>query len=310
MKTKSKLLLALSALTVGTVAAGATGTYAWFTASRTATLTYSNITAANTRGSLQIKYTALNNSPDLSNDESGNDGKLTPSGDLTKYSNSVTVATATNITDVSSRDGSAFYSPVWGTAETPVTYTTATSGFIVFSIELKNAGDGDVDAYLDKSATSISGENELARWTRVAINVQKDASLPTTFGTNDITSQYGHFVFMDNDKTTDTGVDLTSYVSATQQPEGATEYSIGHYDTASTTDKFYETVDSIPAMPASSSVEDPTKYVSYLGEIKAGFSIYVNVAIWMEGSIINNQNDAIGDSINVKLGFGALDAIE
>ena len=306
MKTKSKLLLALSALTVGTVAAGATGTYAWFTASRTATLTYSNITAANTRGSLQIKYTALTNSPALSNDASGT-GDLTPSAELAKYSNSIKVATATKITDVSSKDGSIFYSPIWGTGDTPVSYATTTSGYIVFSIELKNAGDGAVDAYLDKGSTSITGTNELARWTRVAINAQTSESTPTEFGANDITSAYGHLVFMNNDKSVDPDADLTTYVNGT----GAS--SISNYDSEvgsepSKDDKFYETVTSIPSMPATSDIGDPTQYVCYLGEIQAGHSIFVNVAIWMEGSIVNDQNAAVGDSIDVKLGFGALDA--
>ena len=45
MKTKAKLVLALSVLTAGTAVAGATGTFAWFTTNRSATLVYSNVTA-------------------------------------------------------------------------------------------------------------------------------------------------------------------------------------------------------------------------------------------------------------------------
>ena len=54
MKTKSKLLLALSALTVGTVAAGTTATFAWFTTNRTAEAHMTNVTASNRNGNLTI----------------------------------------------------------------------------------------------------------------------------------------------------------------------------------------------------------------------------------------------------------------
>ena len=55
MKTKAKLVLALSVLTAGTAVAGATGTFAWFTTNRSATLVYSNVTAVNNHGTLEVE---------------------------------------------------------------------------------------------------------------------------------------------------------------------------------------------------------------------------------------------------------------
>lgn len=59
MKTKAKLVLALSVLTAGTAVAGATGTFAWFTTNRSATLIYNNISAVNNHGTLKVELKKL-----------------------------------------------------------------------------------------------------------------------------------------------------------------------------------------------------------------------------------------------------------
>ena len=285
MKTKSKLLLALSALTVGTVAAGATGTYAWFTASRTASMNITNITATNTRGNLNIGYFDLKASAPVN----GNN------------SNTVDFNVTTPLYDVSSRDGATFYAPVWGTGDTPVAYKTATDGYLTFGIVLSNQGTDPISCYFDSANSSITGAgNEpLARWTKVAINSQGSGDTqPTSFGTNDIT-QPGHFVFMQNTEGSEAG-SLKTYVNG---------ISTENTDTYEEGDNFFTTVAGVDPMPANGA--NDKQLPCYLGDIKGGTGsnfLYVTVAIWMEGAIVQNQNDASGKTISIKLAFGALDA--
>lgn len=285
MKTKSKLLLAISALTVGTVAAGATSTYAWFTASRKATMNITNITATNTRGNLNIGYFDLQG-------ETGVNGGTT---------NTATLTSDTPLYDVSSRDGQTFYAPVWGTGDTPISYKITTEGYLTFGIVLINQGTDPISCYFDSANSSITGtENEpLARWTKVAINAQTEGSeQPTSFGANDIT-QPGHFVFMEN--TNDDEADsLSKYITGTSTSNTAT-YEEG--------DNFFTTVKGVDPMPTDN--QNNEELACYLGDIQGTTGVnrlYVTVSIWMEGAIVQNQNDASGKMINIKLAFGALDA--
>lgn len=285
MKTKSKLLLALSALTVGTVAAGATGTYAWFTASRTATMNITNITATNTRGNLNIGYFDLEDSASVT-------------GNTT---NTVELSSDTPLYDVSSRDGQTFYAPVWGTGAEPIAYKTTTEGYLTFGIVLSNQGTDPISCYFDSANSSItgSGNEPLARWTKVAINAQeKGAQQPASFGTNDITTP-GHFVFMENSNEDEAG-SLSKYITGTSTSETGT-YSGG--------DHFFTTVKGVDPMPTDN--KNNEELACYLGDIEGTTGsnyLYVTVAIWMEGAIVQNQNDASGKTINIKLAFGALDA--
>ena len=285
MKTKSKLLLALSALTVGTVAAGATGTYAWFTASRNATMNITNITATNTRGNLNIGYFDLQASAPVT-------------GNTT---NTETLRSDTPLYDVSSRDGSTFYAPVWGTGDTPIGYKNTTEGYLTFGIVLSNQGTDPISCYFDSANSSITGtENEpLARWTKVAINAQAEGSQqPTSFGANDIT-QPGHFVFMENTNEDESG-SLKKYITGTSTENTAT-YEEG--------DNFFTTVKGVDPMPTGN--QNNEELACYLGDIQGTTGVnrlYVTVSIWMEGAIVQNQNDASGKMINIKLAFGALDA--
>lgn len=285
MKTKSKLLLALSALTVGTVAAGATSTYAWFTASRNATMNITNITATNTRGNLNIGYFDLKAEAKVN----GN------------TSNTVDFNVTTPLYDVSSRDGATFYAPVWGTGDTPIAYKTTNDGYLTFGIVLSNQGTDPISCYFDSANSSITGAgNEpLARWTKVAINSQGSGDAqPTSFGTNDIT-QPGHFVFMQNTEGSEAG-SLKTYVDGITTDDTATYQE---------EDNFFTTVASVDPMPTNGTNDE--QLACYLGDIEGTTGsnyLYVTVSIWMEGAIVQNQNDASGKTISIKLAFGALDA--
>ena len=95
MNNKTKIMLGLSALTAGTLAAGATGTLAWFTTNKTATATYQKVTVIGTQGNLNVAI----------------EGVTTGSG--TSQAGTTTTAQGGTISDVSSKDGLTFYQPDW-----------------------------------------------------------------------------------------------------------------------------------------------------------------------------------------------------
>lgn len=294
MKTKSKLLLALSALTVGTVAAGATGTYAWFTASRTASIS-TTVTATNTRGNLAIGYYGFASQNTIATDSPANESSQA----------SFTVDSGFTLSDVSSKEGATFYSAVIGPDGEPDSYRKANSGYLQFIVELKNLNTaGAVEAYLDKGAISLTNSEEspayLSTWTRVAISTNKNNNPKSTGFVNSDLTQAGHLVFMNNNGGT-LGETLNKFVA---KEGAATEGEI--LGTYTGDENFFSQISSIPAVPASVD----TSADCYLGQIAAGGSIFVSVAVWMEGTVINDQNSANENSIDLKLGFSALEAAE
>ncbi len=294
MKTKSKLLLVLSALTVGTVAAGATGTYAWFTASRTASIS-TTVTATNTRGNLAIGYYGFDSQDTIATDSPADESSQA----------SFTVDSNFTLSDVSSKEGATFYSAVIGPDGSPTSYRAATGGYLQFVVELKNLNTaGAVEAYLDKDAIELTKSDEsaayLSTWTRVAISASGNSNPNTGAFTNSDLTQNGHLVFMNNNGGT-SGETLNKFVT---KAGAATEGEI--LGTYTGDENFYPQFGSIPAVPATVN----TEVECYLGQIAAGGSIYVSVAVWMEGTVKNDQNSADGNSIDLKLGFSALEAAE
>jgi hypothetical protein len=164
-------MLGLSLLTAGTLAAGATGTFAWFTTNKTASATYSKIIAKSTTGSLGISMHGITESglSDGSEAES-TEARLT--------------GTTSYTTDVSSGDGVIFAQPKWKTNagnDKPyysVTDVSSKTGYFTqFYITLQNNGGAKVTVYLDtgtKVSAATSGDSSkndaLASWTRVAVN--------------------------------------------------------------------------------------------------------------------------------------------
>lgn len=298
MKTKSKLLVALSALTVGTVAAGATATYAWFTTSRSASASISNITAKNPNGSLSISI-------------------LNPKGINAATGNETASATATfdgsaPLIDLSSKDGTYFYSDYVSSGNssfsdnnTPDSYVAynGDTGFVQFSLTITNEAEaetGSLDVYLDPANTQInpvqsadSEDQAMADWIRVAI--AKQATATGTHTMTNLTSA-GNLVFMNNDNGTDVDnkyVDNAGTLATYSNP----------------TENFYSTIAAIPSIEDQDGkgvAANNTSASTYVGTIKGGESIYLTCAIWLEGTCaISDAAD--GGLVNVILGFTGLD---
>ena len=298
MKTKSKLLVALSALTVGTVAAGATATYAWFTTSRSASATIQNITAKNPNGSLSISITNIQ-------------GLGSPSGNGTA-SASATFGSKPLI-DLSSKDGTYFYSDYVSSGNssfsddnTPDDYVeyNRDTGFVQFSLTITNtaeSGIGSLDVYLDPANTRINPvqgddakDQAMANWIRVAI--AKQASATGTHTMTDLTSA-GNLVFMNNTNLSDVDdqyVDNSGVIATYSDPAA---------------ENFYSTIDTIPSIEdqdGKGAAANTTAVSTYVGTIKGTESIYLTCAIWLEGTCaISDAAD--GGLVNVVLGFTGLD---
>ena len=279
MNNKTKIMLGLSVLTAGTLAAGATGTLAWFTTNKTATATYSTISAKATQGSIKTKITGITDKAATSSE----------------YTAEATVTSTSSYTaDVSSTDGIHFAQPQWvGKAGNDQPYNKVENVsnkegyFTQYFITLQNDGDVAMDIYLD-AGCSITGDATLTKWTRVAIitNVAEGDVLQTTTDSKT-------FLFQNS-----TAVGDTKYVAATDAKG----------------DKL--TLADCDPTPVSSFVSASTKVEGYKNNIvkqsvAQGKTAKIGVSVWMEGTMTTdvsgetNQDLAKGASISVKLCFAA-----
>ena len=340
MKTKSKLLLALSALTVGTVAAGTTATFAWFTTNRTATAHLTNLTASNPNGNLELAITSIRAKMQQATDSNTTE---------------ITRSFTQTLRDLSSKEGYEFYAPVWDASSSskftdgmniPQAYEkytwdesdTTKQGYIQFTISITNVGSSALDVYLDPSITSIAGatvtgtgadssltseeqatqdaNNALASYMRVGIiSLENNSGVaPSSYGgdTKPELNENGNLVFMDSQN-------YNKFVTGAGAVTAA-DTNIGTY---SSDDHFFFDVngatgtgglDALTTISGQSTNTQRINHPNYLGRAKAAGSedggnvIYVTVAIWMEGTCANSDA-ADGGVVDIDLGFTALDPV-
>lgn len=276
MKNKTKLMLGLSLLTAGTLAAGATGTFAWFTTNKTASATYSNIIAKSTTGSLGISMHGITE-PSLSNGSEAQDNEASLTG------------TTSYVTDVSSGDGVTFAQPKWKTNagnDKPyyeVTDVTAKTGYFTqFYITLQNNGGAAVTVYLDtgtKVSAATSGDSEddaLASWTRVAVNNLDQGTAVVASGTK----IFGGTA-MGN-----------KYVAPTESAGDALTLQ----DLSATVLTTFSDI-------SAGAVENQKLFA-----LEPGAHQNVGVSVWMEGTAATSQDNAKGGIVNVDLKFYAVEA--
>lgn len=277
MKNKTKLMLGLSLLTAGTLAAGATGTFAWFTTNKTASATYSNIIAKSTTGSLGISMHGITE-PSLSNGSEAKDNEASLTG------------TTSYVTDVSSGDGVTFAQPKWKTNAGnnkpyyEVTDVTSKTGYFTqFYITLQNNGGAAVTVYLDtgtKVSAATSGDSSkndaLASWTRVAVNNLDQGNSIVASGTK----IFGGTA-MGN-----------KYVAPTESAGDALTLQ----DLSATVLTTFSDI-------SAGAVENQKLFA-----LEPGAHQNVGVSVWMEGTAATSQDNAKGGIVNVDLKFYAVEA--
>lgn len=298
MKTKAKLVLALSALTAGTAVAGATGTFAWFTTNRSATLVYSNVTAKNNHGTLDVVLNSLSDKAA----EASSDPKDTSKKTLTGK-------TASSTTDISSADGATLVKPIWtktaGDGQ-PIEKTVAAEygkDYVVYSFGLRNKGTSDLNVFLDKgtgvSATSAAKDEDvaLAKYTRVAVNDAETTTLPAEKdGTYTVTPK--NTIMFETADGVNTGYLAAGAkaATATTLPANTTDYThiAGAFTAVDSngTDAHQQWLITLPGTPDSDAYH------------------YFTVTVWLEGTEANGESfDACtGGSVDVNLQLVAYDA--
>ncbi|MDY5440867.1 MAG: hypothetical protein SPG64_01410 [Candidatus Enteromonas sp.] len=295
MKAKSKILLALSVLTAGTLAAGATSTFAWFTTTRAVQLTYSKVTVLNDNGSLEAALYPLT------------DPKSTSSA--WSSSNTTEATSSISVSEISSKDGKTFSKPVWkvgaGGDVADAKDGVLGTDFIVLLLELKNTNAKGLDVYLDLG-TGITANPDTpankaaAALSRVAV-YSVGASIPDSYAAG-VTA----------------GKDSKSIVFENGQPADFTEVG----NTAFQTNKYFDgTTKTETTLPDTIThvVGDFTKCTSdslqatqkLATDLKNGASTqYFYVAMWLEGTKTTGDyfNSSAGGLFNVNLNLVAFDA--
>lgn len=172
MNTKTKMMLGLSILTAGTLAAGATGTFAWFTTNKTAVASYTKITARADTRKLKIDMAGLTDT-NLSTEKSNYTAATTT--DAEKWADEVKLeSTASYVSDISSKDGMTFVKPVWvnGAANSAYveeklkTVAAKDSMYTQYYVKLTNTGSAKMKVFLNQTcaitATSSTTEADLS----------------------------------------------------------------------------------------------------------------------------------------------------
>lgn len=296
MKTKAKLVLALSVLTAGTAVAGATGTFAWFTTNRSATLTYSKVTAQSSNAKLEVTLGGITDSG-LEKKSNYNDKDGT-------FSDTIALESAKSFTtDVSSVDGKKFYKPDWkgvaGNTAEVYSVKEASDGFTQFYFTVKNTGNTKTHVFFNEgtavkaNADGKTADVALAKWTRVAVLETTNTEAPKAADVADATLKV---MFENVDSGSNKGQGIASTAVTTENKATLT-------DVATATHK----VGAFEAVV--SGVTKTTNNVAYLGELAANTTKAYIVSVWLEGTESDNQDTAAGGAVDVTLKLTGIETV-
>lgn len=307
MKTKAKLILAMSVLTAGVVAAGATGTFAWFTTNRAAQLAYSTVTAQKNAGNLDV---SMGQGTSKNTFETGT--KATSDGHDFAY---VSKTASALVSDVSSGDGLIFAKPIWKTVAGNNQYASSFkdgiwgTDYMSFWFKVENTGNNALDVYLN-SATAITPKvaddaNDIAaaKYARVAINAASKSE------SNDVAAM----------PVSATNTWLLENTSARDQqyvamPENKSAETLVVADKITTgeTLKSFVLNDSSKKMNGISSTSKPTnqKLCSLKAYGETGYTAYFVVTVWLEGTKDDGTDfdKAAGGQFDVLLDLAGVEA--
>ena len=312
MKTKAKLVLALSVLTAGTAVAGATGTFAWFTTNRSATLTYSKVTAVTSNSKLRVQMGTLTDSTTTTADNYDSANK--------KYKDEITLNSAASFTsDVSSPDGMNFFKPEWkGQAGnnnevfdvknvTGKAFTTGLTGgyYTQYYFMVQNEGASTTHVFLNEKTgifpveATKDEDKALASWSRVAI---LDTELTGSVAPEKDQTTYTNKIIFEAAAAEGFAATKTLAIDEKNPTKTAAEggaKTINTKTVATKTDAFGTVV----------SGTSKTTDQGYLCELAAGAKRYFVVSVWMEGTENDNQDPAINGAIKITLGLSGIEEV-
>lgn len=288
MNKKSKLLLTSVGLAVLSGIAATGSTFAWFTATRTASLSYSNATVGTTTSNLSISYL-------------GNAGTFdAPTGDLEEVDN-ITLTGGAAITDISG-DGLNFVKPIWSAtsnvASSITSVNTAVGNYLEISVSVLNEGSDTLHVYMGEG-TSITATDTDA--SKAALKAARVAVITGTTVTGGVATG-GDVKFLIAPEDTSHTYLKSSSTSAT--------FPIDFADSA-VMEALLDTHTNVKAPSAITTQQTITSadgVGAKLGVIDANSSLNVTYRLWIEGQDTDAVNAAIGGVLNFSAGIYALQA--
>lgn len=309
MKTKAKLILAMSVLTAGVVAAGATGTFAWFTTNRAAQLNYTSVTAQKNAGNLSVWMGRQNTAG------SGWE-KITEATTSGGTMATASVDAVTHMSDVSSQDGVTFWKPIWktvsgeGQAIDRLDVGSRTVDYSVFYFMVENSGTRNLEVYLNSGtginpASAGTNNTNAASFTRIAINkTQQD-------GTNDYPvtalqkSTPTWTIEKDNGSKSD-GKYLAWDGQEGTKPSNATSTAI-----TDASINLFKIKEGTPLSSISSSSKvEKQKLCTLAPKGSEGYRAWFTVSVWLEGtkSDADTFQNAVGGKVSILLDLAGVEA--
>ena len=280
MNNKTKIMLGLSVLTAGTLAAGATGTLAWFTTNKTAKATYTNIKAQSTQGSLNISIGAVTTGTSGSKNADGN-----------------AVADGAVTSDVSSKDGLNFYQPDWvdksGNGDT-IKFNSIrdvhdkdgyfTQYTVTVSVPANEANKDKLNISL--VGVEITGD-VISSWTRVAINTIASKDPAKAF----LKADTNNHTYLFQNETSETNC---KYIDSAK--------------IATANNTMSAVLSACDPAPAQAKAQLDTKVTDDNWKNRTqGSSFTLGVSVWLEGTMNgdDSQDTALGKTASVTLTFAS-----
>ena len=312
MKTKAKLVLALSVLTAGTAVAGATGTFAWFTTNRSATLTYSKVTAVTSNSKLRVVMGTLTDGTTKTVDNYDSSNK--------KFKDEITLDSAASYTsDVSSPDGMNFFKPEWkGQAGnnnevfdvknvTGKVFANGLTGgyYTQYYFMVQNDGVSPTHVFLNEKTgifpveATKSEDKALASWSRVAI---LDTLLDGDAAPIKDQTTYTNKIIFEAAAAVEFTATKTLAIDAKNPVKTAAEGGAKTINTKMVTTK-------TTGFATVVSGTNKTDEDGYLCVLAPNAKRYFVVSVWMEGTENDNQDPAINGAIKITLGLSGIEEV-
>lgn len=319
MKNKTKIVVGLSSLLAVTASIGAYSTFAWFTTTRVATVNVTSATVYSNYGKLLVSY--ADTQPAQGVDYTTTSGTVTDGvTPVTGISSSIN-----NATDISgSGKVGEFYKPTWvpgteGTGASAIpaavnglkigTTTPATSDsyYIAYNLKFWNKGTVAINVYFNSTTLLVAHQSLTTRPT-------EEGAAQTAYDTQLAKDEAAR-------KSTRVAVyEGTDEKSLWQQDADTHSPAAYNYVTSSASADMAYGVSSFKIADATAStnwhqgafVAVTKGFTAGAGQtlctIAAGESTVLTFTSWIEGTLNEADNDAIGGVVDFHMNFAALEA--
>lgn len=288
MNKKNKILLTSVGLAVLSGIAATSSTFAWFTTTRTAAISYTNAIVESNQSNLQLTYLGSGNS------------SFSTAPSLNAVGNTITLVGGNKITDISG-DGLAFFKPTWSSVAGEASQILAVSGaaghYTEVNVKITNIGTASMNVYLgagtgvtataspESAAAILAARMAVITGTTVTTGVATGGTLKILHAPNDTAHEY------------------LSAASATAVNVFAPDSSL---DDAKK-DEYKGTVVGTADFTTATLITGANPN-TLVGVLAANGELNVTFRVWLEGEDSDAVNAAIGGVFNFAANLYALDA--